>query len=252
MNDIVALPLARSGRFDVFDPRARLLAVIVGALVIVSLDHTKAQALAFAGSAALLWISGNLDRAFGRRLLALESLMLVLLLTLPFSVPGSPVAQLGPLTVSRDGLATALGIALEANAVVMLVGALLGSLSPIALGHALARLGVPDKLVHLLMLTVRYIDVLERELARSRRALRARAFISRADRHTWRTLGWLIGMLLVRSAERAERVAAAMRCRGFTGRLYLLDDLQWRTPDSALCAATLIGAVMLLGVEVSA
>jgi cobalt/nickel transport system permease protein len=246
------LPLARRGRFDVFDPRARLLTVIAGALVIVSLDRTEAQVFAFAGAAALLWASGNLDRAFARRLLGLESLMMVLLLTLPFSVPGTPVAQLGPLAVSREGLAAALGIVLKANAVVLLVGGLLGSLSPIALGHAMARLGVPEKLVHLLMLTVRYIDVLERELARSRRALRARAFQARANPHSWRTLGWLIGMLLVRSAERAERVAAAMRCRGFTGRFYLLDDLRWRASDSALCAVTLVGAAILLGVEASA
>jgi len=102
--------------------------------------------------------------------------------------------------------------------------ALLSSLEMVELGHALARLGAPQRLVTLLLFTVRYVDVLGQEYARLRLAMRARAFRPRAGWHTWRAYGWLVGMLLVMSLERSERIHAAMRLRGFTGRFHLLDE----------------------------
>jgi cobalt/nickel transport system permease protein len=70
----------------------------------------------------------------------------------------------------------------------------------------------------------------------------ARAFRPRTDRHTWRSLGWLVGMLLVRSFERAERVLGAMKCRGFTGRMPALDDFRFHTADGLFA---LTGSAML-------
>ena len=99
--------------------------------------------------------------------------------------------------------------------------ALLASLEPVRLGQAMARLGVPLKLVHLFLFAVRYLHVLRAETGRLTEAMRARAFVARSTRHGWRTLGNLIGMMVVRSVERAERVGEAMRCRGFSGRLPL-------------------------------
>jgi cobalt/nickel transport system permease protein len=96
---------------------------------------------------------------------------------------------------------------------------------------------VPEKLVHLLLLTVRQIHLLHEELARLRQAMRARAFVPRSNLHTWRSLGWLMGMLLVRSLARSRRILGAMRCRGFHGRLYLLDCTRWGRADTALALA---------------
>jgi cobalt/nickel transport system permease protein len=101
----------------------------------------------------------------------------------------------------------------------------------------------------LLLFAVRYLGVLEAEYGRLRAAMRARAFRPRTDAHTLRSLGHLVGMLLVRSAERAERVMAAMRCRGFTGRLYVLDDLRWRAADSVVAAGLALAIAALVGVD---
>lgn len=239
----------RRSRFEHFDPRARLLAALSVTLVIVSLSHIEAQALALLMAMSVAWFSGASQGELGRRLLTAQALVVLLMVTLPFSVPGKTIGQAGDLRLSAEGLTLAVGIFCKTNAILLLLAGLLGSLSPVAMGHALARLGVPDKLVHLLLLTVRYVEVLWREFARGRRALRARAFVPGLNRHTWRTLGWLIGMLLVRGAERGERVAAAMRCRGFTGRLYLLDELHWRPVDTWLCLTTLALALVLAAVE---
>jgi cobalt/nickel transport system permease protein len=230
------------------DPRLRILAALAFALVTVSLSN-PAAALAALGLAALLYAAGGgRPRTLLQRLPALETLMLLLLVTLPFSVPGERLLTLGPWSASREGVSVAVLILLKANAVVIAVLALAGTLEPVRFGHALARLGCPEKLVHLLLLTVRQIHVLQQELDRLRRAMRARAFVPRSDRHTWRSYGQLLAMLLVRSLERSRRIHAAMRCRGFHGRLYLLDEAVWRAADTtaALALLPLLGGLLAL------
>lgn len=228
------------------DPRARVVAVLAFALGVVSLQRigSVAVALAAAGAAALL-LRLPLATAL-RRLLAAQASLALLLATLPFSVPGTPLLRLGPLVASDAGVLRAATIALKANAILVAALALLGTLDASRIGHALHRLHAPAPLVHLLLFTVRYLGRLEEEFARLRNAMRARAFRPRSDRHTWRSLGQLAGMLLVRSAGRAERVMQAMRCRGFTGRLYVLDELHWRATDAAFSAVFAVGLAGLV------
>ncbi len=148
---------------------------------------------------------------------------------------------------SIEGLLHACKIALKANAVVLALLALVGTMGATTLGHAMAHLKVPEKLVHLLMFTVRYLDVIGQEYKRMRRAMQARAFVLRSNMHTWRSIGYLVGMLLVHSLERSERIMAAMKCRGYQGKLYLLDNMEIVRHDyyfmvlSGFCLAILVG-----------
>ncbi len=228
------------------DPRARVLAALLFALVVVSLRQPTAQLLAL-GVALSFALMVRLPMArLLKRLLAFEGFMLLVLLVLPFSVPGEVWWQWGGLSASVEGVERALEIVLRANAVVIALLSLVGTMEPEMLGHALARLRLPDKLIHLFLLTVRYVSVLFDEYRRLRLAMRARAFVAGSNRHSWRSLGWLIGMLLVRSLERSQRILAAMKCRGFHGRFYLLDQSVWRVGDSlALLVLGLVLAVLI-------
>jgi cobalt/nickel transport system permease protein len=248
MTMLSALSRSRGRLFLHRDPRLLIVALVLFALVTVSLKTLTAAAIALAASLALAAAGGLPLLDLPRRLALLEGLMLVLSGTLPFTVPGTALVTLGPLTATREGLLTAALIALKANAVVVALLGLLGSLEPAVLGHALGRLGVPEKLVHLLLLTVRQIALLDQERHRLRQAMRARAFVPRSDRHTWTSYGNLIGMLLVRSLDRSRRIEAAMRCRGFHGRLYLLDSRRWRALDTAglLGLAPLLAGLLVL------
>jgi cobalt/nickel transport system permease protein len=230
------------------EPRLRVVAAFAFALVMVSLQQLGLLLMAFGLAVTLALSAGISPRRLLRRLLFLEGLMLVLLILLPFSVPGEPLWRLGPFPASREGTLQALSMLLKANGVVLTLLALVGTLGPVALGHALAGLRVPDKLVHLLLFSVRYLEVLNAEYQRLRQAMRARGFRARSDRHSWRSLGWLMGMLLVRSLERAQRILAAMKCRGFSGRFYLLDGHPWQVGDSlfALAGLLILSAFLLL------
>jgi cobalt/nickel transport system permease protein len=231
------------------DPRLRVLAALGFALVVVGLTRPIALLLALAIALTLAGTAGLGVGGLVRRVAALEGLLLILIATLPFTVPGEGVWHFGSLTASREGVTLALIIAARASAVALVLWALVGTLEPVVLGHALGRLGVPARLVHLFLFTLRHIHALYGEYARLRQAMRARAFTPRSDRHTWNTLGWLMGMLLVRSLARSRRTLAAMRCRGFQGRLYLLDDLAWSPADTWLSVATALALAILFGLE---
>lgn len=208
------------GAFAKIDSRARIVTAALFAVAVVAVDNLAilagflAVALGFA-VAARLPLASTL-----RRIAAIDLFILFSVLALPFTLPGAALFEVGSWTASVEGTLAAARIVVKATSIMLALIGLVGVMPIVDLGHALARLGVSTKLISLLLLTVRYVDVLHREQRRLRLAMKARAFLPRADTHTWRTLGFLVGMLLVRGFERAERILAAMKCRGFTGRFH--------------------------------
>ena len=154
-------------------------------------------------------------------------------------------------TASRQGLMRAVEIGLKANAVVLALMALVGSMSSVTLGHALYRLRLPENLVHLLLFTVRYIDVLHQEYLRLRVAMEARGFQPATTFHTMRSFGYLVGMMLVRALERSERILAAMSCRGFVGQFPMFDAFRIGRRDWVFAAATLLVCILIVALEIA-
>lgn len=87
----------------------------------------------------------------------------------------------------------------------------------------LRRLRVPDVFIAMLSFMYRYSFVLWSELDKMRTARRARAFGRAGVGGHWSTSAQMIGMLLIRAMERAERVYGAMCARGWDGRVRTLD-----------------------------
>ena len=230
------------------DPRVRIIAAAAFAMVIVP-GQNLTMLSAGLGFAMLLALLARLSPALTlKRLLAVDFFIVAMVLMLPFTLPGEPLFHLGELTASREGLRRAGEIALKANAVTLAVLTLIATIELAALGHALHHLRLPDKLTQLLLFTVRYIEVLQQEYQRLRLAMRARAFVPRSNRHTWRSFGYLFGMLLVHSLERSERILAAMKCRGFQGHYYVLSHFRATARDwlfATLFTGCLTGLIWL-------
>lgn len=231
------------------DPRVRVLLSVAFAVVVVLGQDMIMLGVAL-GMAMGLAVMAQLPVALTlRRMVAMELFIVAMLLTLPFTLPGEPLWQWGPLVASEEGVMRATLIVLKANAVILVVLTLMGTLEVVTLGHALHHLYIPAKLVHLLLFTVRYIAVLQREYRRLRLAMTARGFVPRSNWHTWRSYGYLIGMLLVRSLERSERIQAAMLCRGFHGQYYLLDHFTLTRLDFLFGLGFMGCLLALIGVE---
>jgi cobalt/nickel transport system permease protein len=125
---------------------------------------------------------------------------------------------------ARDGLGVvALGILFK-NSLALLAVFVLAGVTPFhKLLVGLRKLGVPQLLVATLQFMERYRHILVDELDRMARARRARTF-TRSASLSLRVRTGLIGMLLLRTFERAERVHGAMVARGWQGVLPTLDD----------------------------
>lgn len=239
-----AAPTALISRLD---PRTRVLAAALFAGTVVTAHGIAADGAAVAVALALAGLARLPLRQAGRRLLALEGFMLVTVASLPFTVAGTPLLSVGGMAASAEGMERAGSVMLKASAVMLAVQALLATLEMGSLGHALARLGLPTRLVSLLLFTVRYVEVLHQEYGRLRLAMRARAFRPRTGWHTWRSFGWLVGMLLVMSVERAQRIHAAMRLRAFTGHFHMLDDQRAGALDWGFGALHLASLAAIVG-----
>lgn len=181
-----------------------------------------------------------------KRLLHLESFLVLLFLTLPFTVSGEPLLQIGSLTASEEGVWRAVTLALKVTASVLLISLLLGTSEPMHLGVALRALCVPEALVRLFVNATRNIGLVREELSRLHDAMRMRSFHPRSNRHTWRSYGYLFGMMFVRSMGRAERVEEAMRLRGYSGRFPHTDLPKPVMLDWLVAGLIVLGAGLLL------
>jgi len=235
---------------DRLDARVRIVCAGLFAFTVVLSPFFVPALLGLLSALILVKVSQlNIKRTL-RRVMAMDFFMLTLIIILPFTTPGEVMFTVLGLPASWQGLSHALLITIKANAVLLMLFSLVATMPATTLGHALAHLKVPDKLVHLLLFMVRYLEVISQEYKKMRRAMQARAFVMRTNRHTWKSIGYLFGMLLIRSVERAERIADAMKCRGFCGRYYLTSDMKMKSADVLFAALFMSFLLLLIGLNV--
>lgn len=241
-----AQPDVRSHPLRHIDPRSR---VALAALLSVCVALCRSLPACLCGlGLGLLLLAMTCPRPAWllRRLAGVNLFVAFLWCVVPWTSPGMPVWHLGPLTASAEGIDLCLLVSVKANAIVCIVLALVANMDVAALGRALRGLGCPETLVWLFLLMSRYIHTLAEEWRRLDVAARLRCFRPRTDLHTWRTLASLLGLLLVRSDERACRVREAMLLRGFNGQFHSLDTFHWRTRDTLFSLALTLCAAFLL------
>lgn len=178
------------------------------------------------------------------RLPAKQSLARLGLIALPVSV----VLLVFPLVSGWAGFGEGLAILLRCLAIGS-IGLVLHGTAPVHRTLAALRsLGVPGLFVHLTQLAYRYVHLLAAEFRRVRVAMRVRGFRPGVSMLTYRTLGHGAGAVLVRGADRAERVSQAMRARGFDGSYRTLTPFRTNFIDVLsfiLVVAGTIGLVLL-------
>jgi cobalt/nickel transport system permease protein len=227
--DLPTMPESALARMD---PRWKLAALAPAALLMALVHTVLAAALALVFMLGLAqW--GRLPGSWlARRLGWMALLLLLFVIWLPLLPdPESKTILVAGLRISLHGLDRVGVVLLKTLAVVTAMLIVLATAPLYDTLKAAQALHVPGLLVHILLLTMRYVFLLAEEFTRLRTALRVRGYKSRADLHSWRTVGHVAGTLLVRGSERAERVSQAMRCRGFDGTFRNLHRFQTRWQD---------------------
>jgi len=238
--DVPDSPLAR------WDARWKLAALVLAAFGVAALNGLAPSLAALVVGLAILvlarlpakWVRGRLG------LFALAALPFLVIL--PYTLDG-PGWDLGPIRISERGLAAGLTVFARCVAIGCLSLVLIGT-APLHQTLAAAhRLRVPSVLVLVAGLASRYTFLLVEEYKRVRVALRTRGFRMTATRHGYRTMGHVTGAILVRGAERAERVSEAMRCRGFDGTFHTTAAFRASTADAiGFVALTTIVLALIL------
>ncbi|MDR2480348.1 MAG: cobalt ECF transporter T component CbiQ [Treponema sp.] len=152
-----------------------------------------------------------------------RSLLARLFAALPFAMLGglSGLINLpetsfyaGGIAVSR-GMAAFASIMLRTALSVFAVLILIATTPFTAINQQFVKFGFPKIIVLQFVMTYRYISVLIHEAASMFSAYTLRS--PRARGILMRDMGSFLGQLMLRSFDRAERVYAAMKCRGFDG-----------------------------------
>jgi cobalt/nickel transport system permease protein len=208
------------------DPGIRLCLTVLYAFVVALAYQFSVLIGALIISSILIAISRISIKEVCRRMIIVNGLILLLWLVLPLTFSGKILTRIGPFSIYLPGVVLAAQVTLKSNAILLAFVALVATMSLATLGQTLHRLRVPTKMVYLLLMTYRYIFVIEQEYLRLMRAAKIRGFRPGTNANTYRTYAYVIGMLFVRAAVRAERVHQAMRCRGFRGKFYSLQEFQ--------------------------
>lgn len=213
----------RPSTFHDWDPRIKILALLAYIFCVSSIQHISIAAAALVLSIMSLPVAHVPLLQPARRLAAMAGFLTMLALILPLTAVAKPednfvvFEHLEFLRFNLRGLLLALLIALKATAIALMMDPLLGT-SPLSTTiQALRSLGIPSSLCTMLLLTHRYIFVFHQEARRMACGMRVRGFYKGTNLNTLRTLGNYIGMLLVHSFERTQRVYEAMLSRGFNG-----------------------------------
>lgn len=223
---IIALPKQfQTDPLQCFDDRLRLLLPVLLALTGLSCQSWSVLLGLFSLALAILLLASAGSQTLLKRALMIEGFVFLLAVMLPFTWPGTADYHWLGIGISHEGVEEAGRIMLRSSISMLGLLGFTHGIDSSRLGDAMQRLGVSLRLVTLLLLTIRYLTLLQHELERLHKQLKLRGFRARFNFYTWRTYGYLFGALLLRALDRAERVGKAMRCRGFDGCFPAADPL---------------------------
>ncbi len=165
-----------------FDPRWKLAALTISLVVTACLQTPVTAAIALIGAVILAGLARLPIPAFFERLKIVLPALVLFTIFLPFVVPDPEPVLIGPIRLSSPGLRLALLFILKALAIFTLTLVLTAASSLSETLQGAASLRVPGTLIHIAMLTYRYLFLFANELGRLRLALRVRGYRNRPTR----------------------------------------------------------------------
>ncbi|MGC4962041.1 cobalt ECF transporter T component CbiQ [Gordonia sp. DT218] len=213
-----AHPLYRGGNSPVHraPTEVKLVCLIVFVFAVVATPREMFWPyLAFAAILVVVWRIAHVPVGWILPRMVIEAPFVVLAVLLPFAEGGERIEVAG-LSLSVPGLFAAWGIVVKGSLGVAASLTFAATTQARELPLALTRLGMPATLTPVIVMMLRYTDLLSAEVRRMHVARLARGDSPRML-HQAGSMAKGVGSLFLRSYERGERVHLAMMSRGFTG-----------------------------------
>ena len=208
------------------DPRAKLLTTLVFITTVVSFGKYEISALLpFFVYPVVMAAMGNLPPAYLFKKILLVSPFAVLIGVFNPLIDRDILINLGDIRIAGGWVSFA-SILIRFSLTVGAALVLIAVTGFNAVCMALQKLGVPKVFVVQLLFLHRYMFVL---VAEASRMVRARSLRSVGSSGAGiKTYGPLVGHLLLRTMDRAQRIHLAMSCRGFDGQIRIMKPLKIR------------------------
>jgi len=227
------------------DPRVKCIAMAAGVLFIVTTPpRAYSSFVLYALTILSLLTIARVPLAFaGTRLLLTLPFVLVIGAFIPFvkegEIAGSYSLGALKLSVTYSGLLLFWNIAIKSALSVLCMVLLTATTRFDYLLRGLCSLGCPRLIVMLLSFLYRYLFLVSDDLMRMQRAESARDPGGRWW-FTVKAFARMVGVLFVRTYERAERIYLAMCSRGFDGTIIARDAMALRRADIVFLVSVMI------------
>lgn len=206
------------------DPRAKIVSflVIIFCMILTPISRFKDFGFYFLLILAITFTSTVTLKHVFKRVMVVIPFVIFIAVFVPFLKEGTVYWSLKigywELDITYEGIMTFLNIIVKSSLSIFLL-VVASSTTPFAdFLKGLDLLRIPRLMIMLMSFLYRYLFVLLDEARRLMRARSLRYFGSRY-REQFRVIGYMIGVLFIRTFERAERIYSAMVVRGFHGEI---------------------------------
>ncbi|HHF0415137.1 TPA: energy-coupling factor transporter transmembrane component T family protein [Haemophilus influenzae] len=196
-----------------FQPHFRLIYLFIWGLIISGLSDLtwliSLNALAVSLFFISLLFSQKSFLPYLRRWFALVIFIALMWATLSWKIGENGIE------LNFQGIELAEKLSLRTHLLLISLWLFLWNINDAVLVQAIGKLPLPEKLIQLFVLTVRYIALLGELRQKMDIAMRARGFRPGLNRRTLYVTAQSVALLLIHALLKAETAQMALKCRGF-------------------------------------
>lgn len=196
-----------------FQPHFKLIYLFIWGLIISGLSDLTWLILLNALAVSLFFISLQFSQKsflpYLKRWFALVIFIVLMWATLSWKIGENGIE------LNFQGIELAEKLSLRTHLLLISLWLFLWNINDAVLVQAIGKLPLPEKLIQLFVLTVRYIALLGELRQKMDIAMRARGFRPRLNRRTLYVTAQSVALLLIYALLKAETAQMALKCRGF-------------------------------------
>lgn len=196
-----------------FQPHFRLIYLFIWGLIISGLSDLTWLIPLNALAVSLFFISLQFSQKsflpYLKRWFALVIFIVLMWATLSWKIGENGIE------LNFQGIELAEKLSLRTHLLLISLWLFLWNINDAVLVQAIGKLPLPEKLIQLFVLTVRYIALLGELRQKMDIAMRARGFRPGLNRRTLYVTAQSVALLLIHALLKAETAQMALKCRGF-------------------------------------
>ena len=198
---------------SLFQPHFRLIYLFIWGLIISGLSDLTWLIPLNALAVSLFFISLQFSQKsflpYLKRWFALVIFIVLMWATLSWKIGENGIE------LNFQGIELAEKLSLRTHLLLISLWLFLWNINDTVLVQAIGKLPLPEKLIQLFVLTVRYIALLGELRQKMDIAMRARGFHPGLNRRTLYVTAQSVALLLIHALLKAETAQMALKCRGF-------------------------------------